>query len=220
MNSRTATQVLDVSINSPFSEIKYAYRKLSLQYHPDKNTKEKDGEKFKKITDAYHYLKKQNKRSNSSFNPKKHSDKQDEEKYSPRKPRYKKNKSPEEDWSRFTKDFESNEDWWNRYQENFWEEYENNLNSQHSKSSNEGTRKNDIDLSVMVVPSLCIACCSCENIAPNVFTIDKLSTTNPKSRVYDEHGASNKKIINAAETCPTKAILVNGKKDGKRIFPY
>jgi DnaJ-class molecular chaperone len=220
VNSRTATQVLDVSINSPFSEIKYAYRKLSLQYHPDKNTKEKDGEKFKKITDAYHYLKKQNKRSNSSFNPKKHSDKQDEEKYSPRKPRYKKNKSPEEDWSRFTKDFESNEDWWNRYQENFWEEYENNLNSQHSKSSNEGTRKNDIDLSVMVDPSLCIACCSCENIAPNVFTIDKLSTTNPKSRVYDEHGASNKKIINAAETCPTKAILVNGKKDGKRIFPY
>ena len=220
MNSRTATQVLDVSINSPFSEIKYAYRKLSLQYHPDKNTKEKDGEKFKKITDAYHYLKKQNKRSNSSFNPKKHSDKQDDEKYSPRKPRYKKNKSPEEDWSRFTKDFESNEDWWNRYQENFWEEYENNLNSQHSKSSNEGTRKNDIDLSVMVDPSLCIACCSCENIAPNVFTIDKLSTTNPKSRVYDEHGASNKKIINAAETCPTKAILVNGKKDGKRIFPY
>ena len=220
MNSRTAAQVLDVSINSPFSEIKYAYRKLSLQYHPDKNTKEKDGEKFKKITDAYHYLKKQNKRSNSSFNPKKHSDKQDEEKYSPRKPRYKKNKSPEEDWSRFTKDFESNEDWWNRYQENFWEEYENNLNSQHSKSSNEGTRKNDIDLSVMVDPSLCIACCSCENIAPNVFTIDKLSTTNPKSRVYDEHGASNKKIINAAETCPTKAILVNGKKDGKRIFPY
>ena len=220
MNSRTATQVLDVSINSPFSEIKYAYRKLSLQYHPDKNTKEKDGEKFKKITDAYHYLKKQNKRSNSSFNPKKHSDKQDKEKYSQRKPRYKKNKSPEEDWSRFTKDFESNEDWWNRYQENFWEEYENNLNSQHSKSSNEGTRKNDIDLSVMVDPSLCIACCSCENIAPNVFTIDKLSTTNPKSRVYDEHGASNKKIINAAETCPTKAILVNGKKDGKRIFPY
>jgi len=220
VNSRTATQVLDVSINSPFSEIKYAYRKLSLQYHPDKNTKEKDGEKFKKITDAYHYLKKQNKRSNSSFNPKKHSDKQDDEKYSPRKPRYKKNKSPEEDWSRFTKDFESNEDWWNRYQENFWEEYENNLNSRHSKSSNEGTRKNDIDLSVMVDPSLCIACCSCENIAPNVFTIDKLSTTNPKSRVYDEHGASNKKIINAAETCPTKAILVNGKKDGKRIFPY
>ena len=220
MNSRTATQVLDVSINSPFSEIKYAYRKLSLQYHPDKNTKEKDGEKFKKITDAYHYLKKQNKRSNSSFNPKKHSDKQDEEKYSPRKPRYKKNKSPEEDWSRFTKDYETNQDWWSSYKENFWEEYENNLNSGHSKSSNEGTRKNDIDLSVMVDPSLCIGCCSCESIAPSVFTVDKLSKMNPKSRVYDEHGASNKKIINAAETCPTKAILVNSKNDGERIFPY
>ena len=47
MNSRTATQVLEVSIDSSFSEIKYAYRKLSLQCHPDKNTTEKDGEKFK-----------------------------------------------------------------------------------------------------------------------------------------------------------------------------
>ena len=71
MNSRSATQVLEVNIDSSFSEIKYAYRKLSLQYHPDKNTNEKNGEKFKKITNAYHYLKKQNKRSNSSFNAKK-----------------------------------------------------------------------------------------------------------------------------------------------------
>jgi len=220
MNSRTATQVLEVSIDSPFSEIKYAYRKLSLQYHPDKNTKEKNGEKFKKITDAYHYLKKQNRRINSSFDAEKWNKTHSGKKYSAEKPSYKKNKSTEEDWSRFTKDFESDKDWWNKYQENFWEEYENNLNSEHTKSSNEGTRKNDIDLSVVVDPSLCIACCSCENIAPNVFTIDKSSTTNPKSRVYDEYGASNKKIINAAETCPTKAILVNEKKDGKRIFPY
>ena len=220
MNSRSATQVLEVNIDSSFSEIKYAYRKLSLQYHPDKNTNEKNGEKFKKITNAYHYLKKQNKRSNSSFNAKKHNQRQNREKYSDKKSSYKKNKTPEEDWSKFTKDFEADEDWWNKYQKTFWEQYENNVNSEHSKSSNDGTRKNDIDLSVMVDPSLCIGCCSCESIAPSVFTVDKFSKMNPKSKVYDENGASNKKIINAAETCPTKAILVNSKNDGERIFPY
>ena len=220
MNSRSATQVLEVNIDSSFSEIKYAYRKLSLQYHPDKNTNEKNGEKFKKITNAYHYLKKQNKRSNSSFNAKKHNQRQNREKYSDKKSSYKKNKTPEEDWSKFTKDFEADEDWWNKYQKTFWEQYENNVNSEHSKSPNDGTRKNDIDLSVMVDPSLCIGCCSCESIAPSVFTVDKFSKMNPKSKVYDENGASNKKIINAAETCPTKAILVNSKNDGERIFPY
>ena len=79
MNSRTAMQVLEVNIDSPFSEIKYAYRKLSLQYHPDKNTNEKNGEKFKKITDAYHYLKKQNKRSNASLNATRRTNKQNKE---------------------------------------------------------------------------------------------------------------------------------------------
>ena len=220
MNSRTAAQVLDVSIDSSFSEIKYAYRKLSLQYHPDKNFNEKNGEKFKQITNAYHHLKNQNKKTNSALKRKRNYDKQNTENHSSYKKTYRKNKTPEEDWSRFTKDFEADEDWWNKYQRSFWENYENNLNSQHSKSTNEGTRKNDIDLSVMVDESLCIGCCSCESIAPSVFTVDKLSKMNPKSRVYDEHGASNKKIINAAETCPTKAILVNSKDDGERIFPY
>ena len=220
MNSRTATQVLEVSIDSSFSEIKYAYRKLSLQCHPDKNTIEKDGEKFKKITDAYHYLKKQNRRSNASFKVTNNTHNQHQKNYSKKRHSYRENKTPEEDWSRFTKDYETNQDWWSSYKENFWEEYENNLNSGHTKSSNDGTRKNDVDLSVMVDPSLCIGCCSCESIAPSVFTVDKLTKMNPKSRVYDEHGASNKKIINAAETCPTKAILVNNKDDGERIFPY
>ena len=171
-------------------------------------------------TNAYHYLKKENRKTNSSIKRRKDYHKQNTENYSTYKKTYKKNKTPEEDWSRFTKDFEADEDWWNKYQRSFWENYENNLNSESSKSTNDGTRKNDIDLSVMVDESLCIGCCSCESIAPSVFTVDKLSKMNPKSRVYDEHGASNKKIINAAETCPTKAILVNSKDDGERIFPY
>src|SRR3989344_2488325 len=49
-------QVLGVTKNSSADEIKRAYRKLALQYHPDRN-KSKEGEiKFKEVTKAYEVL--------------------------------------------------------------------------------------------------------------------------------------------------------------------
>ena len=42
---------------------------------------------------------------------------------------------------------------------------------------------------------------------------------NPKSQVHNQYGASEEKIMDAAETCPTKAILVKEKKSGKKIYP-
>ena len=44
-------------------EIKVAYRKLSLKYHPDRNKNEKDGEKLKHIIEAYRFLKLEEKNS-------------------------------------------------------------------------------------------------------------------------------------------------------------
>jgi ferredoxin len=42
---------------------------------------------------------------------------------------------------------------------------------------------------------------------------------NPKSHVYNQYGASEEKIMDAAETCPTHAINVNERKSGRKIFP-
>jgi len=49
-------QILGISKNATPDEIKRAYRKLALQYHPDRNkTKEAEG-KFKEVTKAYEVL--------------------------------------------------------------------------------------------------------------------------------------------------------------------
>lgn len=56
-------EVLGVSKNADASEIKKAYRKLALQYHPDKNPGNKEAEeKFKEAAEAYDVLGNEEKR--------------------------------------------------------------------------------------------------------------------------------------------------------------
>ncbi|NTW84168.1 MAG: molecular chaperone DnaJ [Chlorobiaceae bacterium] len=56
-------EVLGVSRTSTKDEIKKAYRKLALQYHPDKNPDNKDAEEhFKEVNEAYEVLSNDDKR--------------------------------------------------------------------------------------------------------------------------------------------------------------
>lgn len=52
-NKRDYYEVLGVSNSASKGEIKDAYRKLALQYHPDRNKSSEAEEKFKEISEAY-----------------------------------------------------------------------------------------------------------------------------------------------------------------------
>ncbi len=232
MNEYQALQTLNLNSNSSFNEVKYAYRKLALELHPDKNSDEVDGKKFKKVTAAYHVLKNNNKKINSngtvSTNWRNNkSQSKTEQNFRKKKPQWgadPKGKTPEEDWGRFTKDFEeSNPNFWKKYEEEFWKKYEAGINNDKgggNKYEKTNKVKSEINFSTEVDPTLCIGCCSCETIAPEVFVVDKRTKMNPKSKVYNQRGTGFKKVMSAAETCPTKAIKVEDIDLKKILYPW
>jgi len=68
MNRTHAMQILMLNSDASFDDVKYAYRKLSLELHPDRNKNESDGRRFKNVLDAYHFLKSQSRLENSHYN--------------------------------------------------------------------------------------------------------------------------------------------------------
>ena len=66
--SKDYYQILGVNKTSPPEEIKKAYRKLALLYHPDKNPNNKEAEaKFKDIAEAYEVLSNSEKKQKYDF---------------------------------------------------------------------------------------------------------------------------------------------------------
>ena len=224
MNTYQAIRVLNVKQDSSQDVIKTAYRKLALELHPDKNNGKKEDSEFKKITEAYNHLKK-NQKNNSVHQEYTKSNPTEETNFK-RKPQWgapDDGKIPEQDWSKFTREFEEgNPDFWKEYEEKFWEEYNARIRADGKNGEYDKAKepKKQPDLFVDVDKSLCIGCCSCETIAPDVFEINKKTQSNPKSSVINQKGAGVNKIMSAAQTCPTKAISVENINTKEKLYPY
>lgn len=74
-SKRDYYEILGINKNATAEEIKKAYRKLALEYHPDRNKEANAEEKFKEINEAYQVLSNQEKRQkydqfgHSAFDP-------------------------------------------------------------------------------------------------------------------------------------------------------
>ena len=83
---------------------------------------------------------------------------------------------------------------------------------------------NEIYIKVEIDKISCMGVGSCVSIAPQVFKVDEASLKSSfmayaPLKLLDEHGASNQTILEAAQSCPYKAIIVNNKDNDERIFP-
>jgi len=222
MNKQEALMILHVNQNSSPEEIKSSYRKMALELHPDKNIEKKDDGEFKKITEAYNFLKK-NKNNNATYKKIKKNTNNARIRPKPQWGAPNDGGIPEQDWSKYTREFEEGDPtFWKQYEKKFWEDYNARIRSDGKNGEYEKAQepREQPDLFVNVDKSLCIGCCSCEIIAPGVFEINKKSKTNPKSTVINQKGEGVNKIMNAAETCPTKAISVNNSKTKEKLYPY
>jgi DnaJ-class molecular chaperone len=225
LNTYQCYQALGIQEGSSIKEVKSAYRKLALQFHPDKNAVDQDSTKFKVITEAYQTLRTEYKNKIGTNHSEKYYNPNSKKKSDFKSRSYswgarKSDKTPDEDWTRYTRYAENEyQNFWTRYERTFWEYYERARSDSRSETESIQADK-DISVSVNVDPGKCIACCSCETIAPSVFRVEKNVKVNPKSKVINEQGANSEKILDAAQTCPTKAISVSEKESCRRLYPW
>ena len=223
MNTYQALRVLNVDSSSSQDEIKAAYRKMALELHPDKNKDKNEDAGFMKITEAYNYLKKNHNEHTSPYQDVTKNKQKSDFKRKPQWGAPDDGGIPEQDWGKYTREFEEGDpEFWKEYERRFWEDYNARIRSDGRNGEYEKAQepKKQPDLFVSVDKSLCIGCSSCETIAPEVFSINIETRSNPKSAVINQKGAGVNKIMNAAETCPTKAISVENRDTKERLYPH
>lgn len=252
MEAQEAYRELGLPEGSSQGAIKARYRKLVLELHPDRSRARTEA-RLRGVTEAYHALRDPSRHAAAAREQRRAQEARNDKRSAPHArgrgmaggPRGARGPPPEEDWSRFTSEFEADESFWQEYERNFWRDYErrraggdgadgghaaagDGAGEQaaggqdaggHAKQRAAPRQRAVPRMSVSIDESLCIGCCSCETIAPSVFSVDKDRQVNPKSSVTDPLGAAHETIMDAAETCPTKAITVYDMALRRRLCP-
>jgi molecular chaperone DnaJ len=221
--------IMGVSEQASYREIRAAFRRLAKKYHPDLNSSLSAEETIKKINAAFEVLSDKEKRrqydrmcfDDSNIIQKQHGQHNENHNYSQSPTKSEDKDSSDVKDAYRNRNFYSglNNDTDNNKDENYYSE--RNVKSQVPQSStvttdNLNTRNR---FQIIVEPSLCMAFGSCETLAPKVFVVEKDKIFNPKAKVISEVGEDFDTILAAAQTCPTKAILIIDRNTGEYIYP-
>jgi curved DNA-binding protein CbpA len=211
--------ILGVSQYAKYREIKAAYRRLALKYHPDRNSSTFAEDAIKRINAAFEILSDKDKRrqydkaavfNNIVYNKKKNQT----QPYS--------SYTHDNNSSRVYSDFDYRSTS-NDYDPNLKKGNKNDAGDKSEKTTTTTTDniigKSKSRFQITVEPTLCMAFGSCEILAPNVFVVEKDKMINPKAIVQSETGADFETIVAAAQTCPTKAIIIIDRYTGEQIYP-
>jgi molecular chaperone DnaJ len=209
--------ILGVSQDAKYREIKAAYRRLALKYHPDRNSSPISENSIKIINAAFEVLSDRDKRRQY-----------DEKAIYNNKANKKKDQTQSSSSSPHVTS--SNTVYSNSYRTGNDDEFHNtvikkgNRNETDVKSGKVSSLTNVFHKSIgrihiTIEPTLCMAFGSCETLAPNVFVVDKDKMINPKATLKSGTGDDFEAILAAAQTCPTKAIIITDRYTGEQIYP-
>lgn len=208
--------ILGISQYAKYREIKVAYRRLALKYHPDRNSSPFAEDAIKRINAAFEILSDKDKRRQYDKTAVLNNISQNKE------------KNQNQQYSSYTYD-DSNNVYADSDHNNTGNDYDASLKKSNKNdvgTKSEGTTttnnifaKSKSRFQIIVEPTLCMAFGSCEILAPNVFVVEKDKMINPKAKVKSETGADFETIVAAAQTCPTKAIIIIDRFTGEQIYP-
>ncbi len=123
MNRREALLTLNVNQKSSQEEIKTSYRKMALELHPDKNKEKNDDGEFKKITEAYNFLKK-NEKDDTIYEQTKQNSGNQGVKPKPQWEAPNDGRIQEQDGGKYRREFEEGDPtFWKEYEKKFGEDY-------------------------------------------------------------------------------------------------
>ena len=209
--------ILGVSQDAKYREIKAAYRRLALKYHPDRNSSPISENSIKIINAAFEVLSDRDKRrlyDEKAIYNNKANKKKDQTQSSSSSPHVNSSNTGYSNSGRTSSDDEFHNTGIKKGNRN-----ETDVKSGKVSSLTNIFHKSIGRIHITIEPTLCMAFGSCEALAPNVFVVDKDKMINPKATLKSGTGDDFEAILAAAQTCPTKAIIIRDRYTGEQIYP-